>query len=292
MYTKQKTEKIELNEIQVSYDVVNLYPSVPLDRSIQFIVEFLQDDHAELKKRTKLNLADIQQLLELCLSESYFLYNNVIRTLENSGPIGLSIMVVLSECYHQRIERISIIQALNLILAPKPFKRFVDDSHGIFNNREQSLQFLDMLNSQDPSIQYTIEFENENKQLNFLDITIINTGNNSYDFKIFRRTSITNVQIKPNSNIAPHIAMGVFKGFLSRTHKICTEKHLQSEIDFLNDIFTENGYNRNTLNNIATEYLRNINKPKSNDQNNNKNTKNIIKLPWVPILGPKLQKEF
>ena len=58
------------------------------------------------------------------------------------------------------------------------------------------------------------------------------------------------------------------------------------------DIFTENGHNRNTLTNITTEYLRNINKPKSNDQNNNKNTKNIVKLPWVPILGRKLRKEF
>ena len=69
-------------------------------------------------------------------------------------------------------------------------------------------------------------------------------------------------------------------------------KAFQSEIDFLINIFTENGYNRNTLTNIATEYLRNINKPKSNDQNNTKNTKNIIKLSWVPILGPKLWKEF
>ena len=83
--------------------------------------------------------------------------------------------------------------------------------------------------------------------------------------------------------------MGVFKGFLSRAYKICTQKHLQNEINFLIDIFTENGYNRNTLTNIATEYLRSINKPKSNDQYNNKNT---IKLPWVPILGPKLRKEF
>ena len=193
-------------------------------------------------------------------------------------------MVVLSECYLQRIEHISITQALTLNLAPKTFKRFVDDSHARFSNREQSLQFLEILNSQDPSIQCTIEFENENKQLSFLDVTITDTGNNSYDFKIFQKTSITTVQIKPNSNIAPHMAMGVFKGFLSRAYKICTENYLQSEIDFLIDIFTENGHNRNTLTNIATEYLRNINKPKSNDQNNTKNTKNIIKLPWVPIL--------
>ena len=93
--------------------------------------------------------------------------------MENSGPIGLSIMVVvLSECYLQRIEHISITQAHNLNLAPKTFKRFADDSHARFDNREQSLQFLDILNSQDPSTQYTIEFENEEKQLNFLDVTI------------------------------------------------------------------------------------------------------------------------
>ena len=53
-------------------------------------------------------------------------------------------------------------------------------------------------------------------------------------------------------------------------------------------IFTENGQDRHKLTNIATEYLRNITKPKSNGQNNTKNTKNIIKLPWVSILGPKL----
>ena len=45
------------------------------------------------------------------------------------------------------------------------------------------------------------------------------------------------------------------------------------------------------MTNIATEYLRNINKPKSNAQNNTKNTKNM-KLPWMSILGPKRQKEF
>ena len=45
------------------------------------------------------------------------------------------------------------------------------------------------------------------------------------------------------------------------------------------------------MTNTTTEYLRNINKQKSNGQNNTNNTKNI-KLPWVPILGPSFQKEF
>ena len=48
--------------------------------------------------------------------------------------------------------------------------------------------------------------------------------------------------------------MGIFKCFLSRAYKICTKNHLQNEIDFLIEIFTENGHNRNTPTNIATEY--------------------------------------
>ena len=47
-----------------------------------------------------------------------------------------------------------------------------------------------------------------------------------------------NVQIKPNSDITPLIAIEVFKGFLSRAYKISIEKYLQSGIDFLIDIFT------------------------------------------------------
>ena len=73
-----------------------------------------------------------------------------------------------------------------------------------------------------------IEFGNENKQLSFLNETITNIVNNSYDFKIFRETSITNVQIKPDSNIALHITMGVLKGFLSQTFKIFTESSFLS----------------------------------------------------------------
>ena len=180
---------MEPTEIQVSYDVVNVYQSVPLDRSVRVIVEFLPRWPCRIKKENKIKSRGYSTTPRIMFSECHFLYSNVIWTRENSGPIRLSIMVVLSECYLQRIEYISITQVLNLNLAPRSFKRFADDSHARFNNKELqlSLQLLDILNSQDPSIQYTIEFENENKQLSFLDITITNNSNNSYDFKISRK---------------------------------------------------------------------------------------------------------
>ena len=103
---ERKTWKKSPTDIQVSYDVVNLYPTVPLDIAVSVIVEYLKNDFNNVKRRTKLTLINIHQLIELCVSECYFLYNNIIWKSYNSGPIGLSI--ILSECYLERLEEKSI----------------------------------------------------------------------------------------------------------------------------------------------------------------------------------------
>ena len=70
--------KVEPDEIQVSYDVTNLYPLIPMDKAIDVILQQLSEDYEDLKVRTKLTLVDIQQLIELCVNKCYFLWDNVI----------------------------------------------------------------------------------------------------------------------------------------------------------------------------------------------------------------------
>ena len=41
-----------------------------------------------------------------------------------------------------------------------------------------------------------MEKEDQSRKLNFLDVTIINTGVRKYEFKINRKIAITNDQIK------------------------------------------------------------------------------------------------
>ena len=72
-------------------------------------------------KRNKLCLKDIYALAELSLSKCYFLWNNGIRIFKNSGPIGLSFMVVLSESYVPNFKHKVIAEALTLNLAPKTY---------------------------------------------------------------------------------------------------------------------------------------------------------------------------
>ena len=48
-------------------------------------------------------------------------------------------MVVLSECYLQRLEEKSIALSFALNISPKTFKRYVDDIHARFENKQKSL---------------------------------------------------------------------------------------------------------------------------------------------------------
>lgn len=264
-----------------------MYPSIPLDKAIDVLIDTLNKDKEDLQTRTKLTLTDIHKLAELCLSKCYFLFENRLRLLENSGPIGLSFMVILSESYLQKLESKAILEALNFNIAPKTFKRYVDDSHARFISKDNAITFLNLLNKQDPAIQYTIEYEDENKSLNFLDINITNTIDHKYAFKIHRKNAITNIHIKPHSCISPSIIKSVFKGFLHRAHAICSEKYIKQEEQFLIDMFVENGHNKSFLQKLVVEFNNNRNK-----QHLKQDYSNMKKVPWIPLIGPKIKKEF
>ena len=153
---------------------------------------------------------------------------------------------------------------------------------------------MNILNSLEPRIQYTIEEESSENTLAFLDVSVTNNRSGKYEFEVYRKPAITNVMIKPTSSIDPKLATGVFKGFIARAIRICSENRIQDEIDFLCDVFVENGYDREVLNKIVHEYTTNHNQVSnhSSTEKPNQLTNNIVKLPWIPVVGPKLRKIF
>ena len=83
----------------MSYDIINLYPSVLINNALDALIDQLNNDKDDLMKITKLCLKDIDELAELCLSKCYFLWNNEIKIWKYSGTIGLSFILVLSKIY-------------------------------------------------------------------------------------------------------------------------------------------------------------------------------------------------
>ena len=59
--------------------------------------------------------------------------------------------------------------------------------------------------------------------------------------------------------LAPNVSVSVFKGFLSRAYnKICSERYIDEEIQFLINVFTENCYERKPLEKITKKYLKEL----------------------------------
>ena len=103
----------------------------------------------------------------------------------------------------------------------------MDDSHVRFNNTANADEFLDILNSKDCKIKYTMEMKSLDGVLPFLDISLKNNRLGRCGMKVFRKGAITNLQIHPGSCVDPTIILGVFKGFLTRANRICTPCQLQ-----------------------------------------------------------------
>ena len=72
----------------------------------------------------------------------------------NSGPLGLSIMLVLLESPLQNLQKYNWFWRLSLHL-----------NSWQFGSRNNATEFLNVLNSQDLQIQYNIEYENEGTEL-------------------------------------------------------------------------------------------------------------------------------
>ena len=63
---------VKRNEVQVSYDIINLYASVPINKTLDVLIDQLNNNKDDLMKITKLCLKDISELAELYLRKCYF----------------------------------------------------------------------------------------------------------------------------------------------------------------------------------------------------------------------------
>ena len=86
---------------------------------------------------------------------------------------------------------------------------------------------------------------------------------------------------------------GVFKGLVHRAHKICSEHHLKDEIEFLVNVFKENGYEERTLRELSDEVWRKIHTPPdASSTEPTAEASQTVTLPWIPRVSPQLKKVF
>ena len=104
--------------MQVSYGTVNLYPLVSVDKAINVLIDTINNNKKQPTEHTEVTLIYTHKVMDLCLSKCYFLEENNLGLFQKCGPIGLSLMVVLSESCLQKVKCNAIMEALNFQNCP------------------------------------------------------------------------------------------------------------------------------------------------------------------------------
>ena len=151
-----------------SYDVSALFTSVPIDPALNIIKDLLEKDHT-LKERTVMEVRDIIHLLEFCLKNTYFSFQDQFYEQVEGAAMGSLVSPIVANLYMEYLEQ----KALSTDPTPPRFWcRYVDDTFVI--HKEVNKQgFLQHINSVDSAIRFTVEDNKEDGSVMSLGIVLV-----------------------------------------------------------------------------------------------------------------------
>ena len=224
--------------IMCSFDIESLFTNIPLDETIEIIISLLfPDGNNTFHSFSK---SEFKSLLNLATKSSTFLFDDKLYKQIDGVAMGTPCGPTLANIFLNFHEK-NWLNNCPPELKPKVYKRYVDDTFLLFENRDQMENFLQYLNVQHPNIRFTREVE-EGGSLSFLDI-LITKANNKFETSVFRKETFT--------GLGTHFLS--FEPFIYKVNSIKTliyrAYHLSSsylkfhtEINFLHMFFHNNGF--------------------------------------------------
>ncbi|XP_071496908.1 uncharacterized protein [Diadema antillarum] len=173
---KVRDIKVEENETIASFDVSALCTSVPFDKAIEVVRERLRSD-TSLHQRTKLSPDQNCQLLKLCLSTTYFVYNGALFKQKHGCAMGSPVSPVLANLNMEHFET-SALDSFSGTWSSHWY-RYVDDTWVKIHSAELH-RFFQPINNCDPFNKFTVE-NIKDSNLPFFDcmITVNKDGTSS-----------------------------------------------------------------------------------------------------------------
>ena len=158
-----RSETLNSDQVFVSFNVVSLFTKIPVDLAIKVAEKRLTED-VSLSQRRFLPVEDIIDLLSFCLKTTYFMFEDNYYQQVFGTAMGSPVSDVIANLVMEDVKQRALASSP---VYPSFWKRYVDDVVSAVNESKIDI-LLQHLNSIEPSIQITVEWENDGK-LAFLD---------------------------------------------------------------------------------------------------------------------------
>nr|CAH8868440.1 unnamed protein product [Trichobilharzia regenti] len=227
-------KNINVSERQmISLDVASLFTSIPLTETICFICEYIETNNLEVP----LLINYLKELLR-CTSNIQFKFNEQFKVQKDGVAMGSPLGPLLADCFMASLEN-NIFDPL--ICQLHLYKRYVDDTFIICDEKCDLDSLLKTFNAEHSSIRFTLERESNNS-IPFLDVLHTRRHNCTIQRSIYRKPTWTGHFIN-FQNFVPLIRKrNLERTLCSRIRKICSEDMVEKALNLLRETLLENGY--------------------------------------------------
>ena len=183
------------------------------------IVRLKLESDPTLPDRCSLDVSQLSTLLEMCLSSTYFTFQNEPYKQKHGAVMASPISPIVANLYMEHFESRALDTAPT---RPSMWYHYVDDTMTKIHECAVS-SFSDHLNSISPNIQFTLE-EEKNGRIPFLDTCLHVNEDGSTKVTIYRKPTHTDQYLNFHPNHHLHHKRAVVNTLLLRAQTLVSEK--------------------------------------------------------------------
>ncbi|CAF5086883.1 unnamed protein product, partial [Rotaria sp. Silwood1] len=236
----------------VSFDVVNLYTNIPVDKTINIILKELYENRPvpPIIERN-----DLKELLTFATTKSHFLFDGKIYDQVDGVSMGSPLAPLLAEIFLQEFEKkySSLFENLGIVY----WKRYVDDTFVLLDPKFSAKKVCAELSKLHPSVKFTSQEEDAvTHKLPFLNVLIQRQEGIGFQTRIYRKPTFTGLITKWNSFVPKIYKYNTISVMVHHAIQICSSyKALHAEFQCIRKISKRNGYPSNFVDSIIKRQL-------------------------------------
>lgn len=239
IYFKNRIKNIEIeeDEIMVSFDVVNLFPNIPINLALNTI----KDSWDRINALTNITLDLFMEILSFCIKDTrYFKYDDKFYEQRKGMPMGSPASPIMADIVMELLLDTTL---ANLNNKPKILTKYVDDLFVILKKADVD-NTIKALNTFSGQLKFTVEEENNNV-LPYLDSLVIKQGK-KLKLDWYQKPTSSGRLINFHSKHPRSTIINTATNFINRVLEISDPEFHNTNIDKLKKILKRNDFPEGT----------------------------------------------